>query len=261
MRSAVMRCRGMARRRRAPNGFTVLGCKVFSIGDIASSDLIASSVVGVATGVISAFIVWWYLTRWLRPRCVLNERLGYYSLDEEPVARSQVGLRSGTRTIIDCNLTISLRIPGLVRAGSTELLRIYRTELPLMRAHTRRLWRVSIHEMPPETYGRFYPWLEPWRDAIEEKRAIDVKEFLRSYPGSRVVVTFIAHDAFTGSTAAVRQSYGESDFEDGGIAKYKRVRLLSWLSPGYEEAAPDRALLAERFQMWRRRRRQSSGRA
>lgn len=167
------------------------------------------------------------------------------------MARSQVRLLVGRRTVIDCSLTIAIRVPDLIVPDSKEVLLIYRTEMPYLAAGTVNRYRVSIHRMPVETFERYGPWLPGWRSQLLERAPIDVRDFLRAHPRATVIATVIAHDAITGAPAAIRRRYGIDDFYDGRFRTVNQHPHTSreWFSFDPGDSRPDKAVLvlASRF--------------
>ena len=191
------------------------------------SDLLDGITIGMVTGVASGVASWWVITRLLRPRLRLDPKLSYYLLDGESVPRSQARVTVGRRAVVELTVTITLRMPDLIRPRSVEMLRVFRSESPYVNADGALRWRISIHRMPEETYKRFRRWLGPWQEAIAGERPIDVKAFLAEHPRSQVVVTITARDAYTGSPTAVQLRYGLDDFLDGEHPRTKRKRHRS----------------------------------
>lgn len=92
-----------------------------------------SIVVAVATGVASSFAVWWWLTRWLRPRIRICPTLATF-ISADGGRRTQFRIRNaGRRAVYDLSIRVSLRMPSLIAPGVIEwaLLReAYVTSLP-----------------------------------------------------------------------------------------------------------------------------------
>ena len=76
------------------------------------TELIIAVIVGLATGLVSAFGCWWLLFRGLVPRMSLCNTVARYYMGDEDVPRFQVRFSSGARAIIELRVTVSMRFPG-----------------------------------------------------------------------------------------------------------------------------------------------------
>jgi hypothetical protein len=182
------------------------------------STIILSAAIGLATGVVAGIVTWWILFRHLAPRFSLDERLNHFRLEGDGAPRSQVRLSVGSRAMVEMRLTMSLRIPDLVKEGSAESIRLHRRGTDYLEAEKKLRYRIRVDLMPRETFQRYRPYLKPRVvEHIAHKKPLDLKILFEEHPRAEIVVTLLARDAFTGAAGVTQRRYGVDSLTEGRL--------------------------------------------
>src|SRR5439155_3822357 len=112
----------------------------------------------------------------------------------------------------DNKVTVSGDVPGVVREGVREGLRIGEWERPML--HSGRWLRYTLHieRMPDrarEAYSQYFP--KRIRNKIEQREYVDVEEFLRMREGSRLRIYVSGTDSLSGARLLILQEYEVGD--------------------------------------------------
>jgi hypothetical protein len=110
------------------------------------ADFVAPTLAAVATGMLSSFVVWWFLTRRLRPRIRLCPTLATY-IDLNGELRTQFRIRNaGRRAAEDIRVTVSLRMPDLVIVGTVEIALLATHEVAFLPPGVPRRWSIRCEK-------------------------------------------------------------------------------------------------------------------
>jgi hypothetical protein len=104
--------------------------------------VVVAVIVGLGTGVVSAFAAWWYLSRRLVPQLKWCPTIAWYSLGEG-LTHCQVRIQNqGRRPALDIRVTILWLVPGLVSMNAIETLILSRKEVPYLEGGRSLRWTV-----------------------------------------------------------------------------------------------------------------------
>jgi hypothetical protein len=162
-------------------------------------DILVNVAVSMVTGVLSAIASWWLLARRWRPRIEWCPTIAKYRFEGEQNYRYVVQLKNvSKRTAMEVKATIRVRIPDLVRVGSTETIPLASYESPRIRAGHVSRWRVRPEEMSPDRLRRFGPYFpDALRHDIADGRHVALEHLLALSPRAEVELAAFGSDVMT----------------------------------------------------------------
>jgi hypothetical protein len=174
------------------------------------SDLANSILVAVATGVVSSFAVWWWLTRWLRPRIRICPTLATF-ISADGGRRTQFRIRNdGRRDAYDISIRVSLRMPALIAPGVIEWALLREEYLTALPAGASRRWSINPQSAEAlDIYWKHMP--NEIRDRRESGLPIRLED-LFVIPRATLRVAVFATDSYSGG-----RQYVEVTFDSGCV--------------------------------------------
>lgn len=183
-----------------------------------ASAWISSIVVGLGTGILSALISWWMLTRLMRARLAWRNGVARYRLSDSPDEkyRYAVALRNPSRRdAVDINLVVRLRVPGLIRPKGVEVIPLRTEWIPVVNAKREVSSRVRLEMVDDDTRRRFATALpQPFRDQWAAGASIDLTELMLALTGSTITVWAFGSDKYTWARAVAFEEFTVEEFID-----------------------------------------------
>lgn len=179
--------------------------------------ILVGIITGVLTGVMSAALFWWWQAKLMRPKLRLCPTIARYKLARDKVDRYQIKVINGRRRpAVDLRVTVSIHLPGLVKAGSVETLSLHKFENPSLGKNIR--YRIQPGHMPQDTRRRYLNYL-PQHIAvpIRNGNVVDLGEFFKLYKGAFLKVSATAIDSFSGASGFVQIKYYVESVRIGGF--------------------------------------------
>jgi hypothetical protein len=199
--------------------------------------VLISITVGVFTGVLSSFAVWWFLTKRIRPRIAICPSLALFQgASGRPNTQYRICNR-GTRPAHDVSISTTARMPSLIRQGVTESVFVETRYMPILAPGGAPRWALRLSNSDGLT-GYYLRWLPSKLQAhYKETGRIPAFEFLRQVPGSSIRVAVFATDAYSKTREYFEQTFTADDIAQG--------RFVGRTCEVAEEPAPPNAARAD----------------
>lgn len=183
-----------------------------------------TAIIGIATGVLSALASWWLLSRYFRPKLYWLPSIARfrYSSDPQGYYRYQVKLinasRRKRRVAVGVEILIKMKIPNLVRVGSTEVLYLKGTTIAHISPSDRGdRWRIRLDELTDKSRNRYKEnmpnrFADAW---MTRPGSIDLIEFMKAFPGSTILVFARGYDEYSAAQSVALRELTVSDIKTG----------------------------------------------
>jgi len=183
-------------------------------------NLLIGIVTGVVTGVLASALFWLWQAKLMRPRMAICPTLAKYALSDRQTRYQFKILNVGRRPVADVRVWVRVLMPGLVKAGTPEVINILEFERPWIAKGGSHRRRINPSHMPDDTrrsYQKYFP--TKINELLRAGQAIDLVDFLKIREGSTLRVEVAATDAFSGARAYVQQLFGLDDIKEGAFLK------------------------------------------
>jgi hypothetical protein len=180
-------------------------------------ELVEAIVIGVVSGILASFAVWWTLFSVFAPRLRWAPTIAKFRLPGDTEPRYQLQLANvSRRAAVDVSVVTRLRVPSLIRAGSIENLDVQEPfSSPMIRGHNAVRWRIRAELIPPAVIDRYRSYLPaPFTAAVDAGGSIPLEEIF-FHGDVRLVVFAFATDARTGSRRFSTWEYDVSAIREG----------------------------------------------
>lgn len=165
----------------------------------------------------SATLFWWWQALLMKPKIKVSPTIAKYILEGDTTHRYQFKVINTTRrAATNVKITISARFPGLVREGSTEIIRIQEFDAQWFNKRSASLYRIKPSSMSSEmstAYLKYFP--ESLAQAISSGAAVDLIDFLSIRPNSKIRIHVSATDSIAGAANHARCDYTIEQIEVG----------------------------------------------
>jgi hypothetical protein len=203
------------------------------------ASIIVGIVTGVLTGLASAILFWWWQALLMKPKLKVSPTVARYILAGDATHRYQFKvINTARRAATNVRITVSARLPGLVREGSTEIIRIQEFDTQWFNKRGASLYRIQPSRMPPEmstAYLKYFP--EPLALAISTGTAVDLIDFLSLRPNSKIRIDVSATDSIAGAAGHARCDYTIEEIKVGRFKGKIGFEHTSVLEQGTQSGA------------------------
>lgn len=153
----------------------------------------------------------------MKPKIELCSTLARYMRPYDRVARYQFKIvNRRRRAATDIKISVSALFPGLIHAGSIEIIRLREHNVHWLPKHGSLLFRIQPGRMAEETRGAYIKYFpEHLVMAISSGTEVDLIEFLSARPNSSIRIDVSSTDSIASGTSHVRCIYTMSQIETG----------------------------------------------
>lgn len=179
------------------------------------AEVALSALIGVATGVTSSLAAWWWLNRALRPRLMICPTVAEHVLAGTDWVRAQVKLRNvRRRRAVDVRVFVRLKLPDLIRRGSTEVITLLDKTVPTVEGRKSIRWTVRPEHC--DDLNRYYDYLPA--EIVERHRAgdhVSLRKLMSVVEGATLGVYALSFDERSGGRGYAAASLALDDFRKG----------------------------------------------
>jgi len=199
---------------------------------ITFSQFVLTLIGGLVLGILSSLFAWWILFRWLSPSIHISEKISKSLapgtlMDERDKAESVYKFKfynSGSRVIVDIEVTAYFRIKGFFKKGS-GFWEVVRVPLAADRATTRKIthmtpfkkseqmtvYKFYVSDLEHLTRSTRYPELK----SMFANATIDLTNIFQMGDECELRVVFMGYDEFSGARKMSSRTYRVEDIVDG----------------------------------------------
>ena len=166
-----------------------------------------------------ASVAFWVLQfRVFRPRLELAPTIARARMGH-PQLRYRIKFHNKSRRdLYDFAVVIHCYMPDLVREGHEEIMRVADWTRPILDGRKWLAHTIHLEEMPDRTraaYGPYFP--KKIQKQIENGEYLDVCEFLRIRPNTRLVIYVSVTDSLSGARQMVTHEYSINEIREGAF--------------------------------------------
>lgn len=186
-------------------------------------ELVVGIAVGLLTGCISSFGVWWLLTHRVAPSVELSTVIAHAEAGDY-----RINLKNqGARDAYELRLEIVIRIPNLAPGSTFSSLILRDRYITRVKAGGAAWYSVTTKAIDEEVLHLYEHQLPAeFVNHLRGRRLTDLEMVFALHPDARIRARLFGNDVFSGARTLVERSYGADDVVEGVFA-YRSLDVVT----------------------------------